>query len=54
MHGTDELAGALFSYVDLEARVRTDHPQRVIRGIANEALAALAEEDLAKVNPINA
>ena len=44
MRGTDERAGALFSYVDLEARVRTDHPLRVIRGIANEALAALAAD----------
>ena len=44
MRGTDERAGALFSYVDLEARVRTDHPLRVIRGIANEALAALAPD----------
>ena len=44
MRGTDERAGALFSYVDLEARVRTDHPLRVIRGIANEALATLAAD----------
>ena len=44
MRGTDERAGALFSYVDLEARVRTDHPLRVIRVIANEALAALAAD----------
>ena len=44
MRGTDERAGALFSYVDLEARVRTNHPLRVIRVIANEALAALAAD----------
>jgi len=44
MRGTDERTGALFSYVDLEARVRTDHPLRVIRVIANEALAALAAD----------
>jgi transposase len=44
MRGTDERAGALFSYVDLEARVRTSHPLRVIRVIANEALAALAAD----------
>jgi transposase len=42
MRGTDERAGTLFSYVDLEARVRTDHPLRVIRVIANEVQAALA------------
>jgi hypothetical protein len=44
MHGTDEGSGQLFSYVDLEARVRRDHPLRVIREIANTALAALASD----------
>ena len=41
MRGSDETSGALFSYVDLEARVRPDHPLRPIRQLANEALAAL-------------
>lgn len=41
MRGTDERTGALFSYVDLEARVRSDHPLRAIRALVNEALAAL-------------
>ena len=41
MRGQDERSGALFSYVDLEARVRSDHPLRTIRAVANEALAAL-------------
>lgn len=41
MRGTDDKTGALFSYVDLEARVRKDHPLRVIRTIVNEALARL-------------
>ncbi len=36
--------GALFSYVDLEARVPQSHPLWVIRDLANEALAALAGE----------
>jgi len=36
--------GALFSYVDLEARVRPDHPLRTIRLLVNEALAALEGE----------
>jgi hypothetical protein len=27
-----------FSYIDLEKRVRADHPLRVIRAIANAAL----------------
>ncbi len=31
MRGSDERSGSLFSYVDLEARVRVDHPLRVIR-----------------------
>ena len=34
MHGSDEQSGSLFNYVDLEARVRGDHPLRVIREIA--------------------
>jgi len=42
MRGRDERSGELFSYVDLEARVRADHPLRTIRTIVNEALAALA------------
>jgi hypothetical protein len=37
----------LFSYVDLEARVRRDHPLRAIRTIVNEALAALEREHAA-------
>jgi len=44
MRGTDERSGQLFSYVDLEERVRRDHPLRVIREIANEALVALAAD----------
>jgi transposase len=46
MRGVDERTGELFSYVDLEARVRRDHPLRAIRVIVNEALAAL-EKDFA-------
>src|SRR5215208_663091 len=46
MRGLDERTGALFSYVDLEARVRGDHPLRAIRTIVNEALCAL-ERDFA-------
>jgi transposase len=34
----------LFSYVDLEARVRADHPLRPIRAIVNAALARLSAE----------
>lgn len=42
MRGGDERTGSLFSYVDLEARVRVDHPLRTIRVLANEALSALS------------
>ena len=44
MRGGDERSGSLFSYVDLEARVGKDHPLRAIRGVVNEALAALSGE----------
>src|SRR3954469_23211688 len=36
--------GALFSYVDLDARVRKDHPLRTIRAVVNEALGAMGRE----------
>jgi transposase len=52
MRGGDERSGDLFSYVDLEARVRSDHPLRVIRAIVNEALAALEREFAALYAPI--
>ena len=42
MRGSDERSGALFSYVDLEARVPAAHPLRTIRVIVNEALAELS------------
>lgn len=41
MRGSDEGTGALFSYVDVESRIRRDHPLRQIREIANAALSAL-------------
>ena len=41
MRGTDERAGSLFSYVDLERRIPSKHPLRVIRAIVNEALSTL-------------
>ena len=42
MRGSDERSGALFSYVDLEARVPSGHPLRAIREIVDEALAGLS------------
>jgi len=42
MRGDDKICGRLFSYIDLEDRVRADHPLRSIREIANAALAAVS------------
>ena len=42
MRGADERSGSLFSYVDLEARVRGDHPLRRIRRLVNAALSDLS------------
>jgi transposase len=44
MRGMDKRSGELFSYIDLEKRVRSDHPLRRIRDITNTALAALSED----------
>jgi transposase len=44
MRGGDERSGALFSYVDLEARVGKDHPLRTIRMVVNAALAGLSDK----------
>ncbi|MBS0663978.1 MAG: IS5 family transposase [Verrucomicrobia bacterium] len=51
MRGSDERTGSLFSYVDLEARVRRDHPLRPIREITETALAALSEDFAALYPP---
>ena len=52
MRGGDNRTGELFSYVDLEARVRRDHPLRAIRAMVNEALAALEREFAVLYSPI--
>src|ERR1700758_5073757 len=52
MRGGDDRTGELFSYVDLEARVRRDHPLRAIGTIVNEALSALEREFAALYSPI--
>jgi transposase len=44
MRGDDAICGRLFSYIDLEKRIRADHPLRVIRTIANAALKSLSDE----------
>src|SRR3954468_5860773 len=44
MRGSDAVSGSLFSYVDLESRVRSDHPLRPLRRIVNEALLTLGAD----------
>lgn len=44
VRGEDDRTDALFSYVDLDARVRADHPLRTIRDLVNSALAGLERE----------
>ena len=44
MRGSDSRSGSLFTLVDLEARVRRDHPLRSIRRFADEALGSLTVE----------
>lgn len=52
MRGGDNRTGELFSYVDLEARVRRDYPLRAVRMIVNEGLAVLEREFAALYLPI--
>jgi transposase len=42
MRGSDRWPGELFSYVDLEKRIRLDHPLRAIRALTDTALEALS------------
>jgi transposase len=41
MRGEDRTSGALFSYVDVEARIGANHPLRAMRRVTNAALAEL-------------
>ena len=41
MRGEDRTSGALFSYVDVEARIPAQHPLRSMRRLTNAALAEL-------------
>src|SRR5271169_5676411 len=41
MRGEDRTSGALFSYVDVEARIAANHPLRAMRRLTNAALADL-------------
>jgi transposase len=44
MRGDVGIYGSFFSYIDLEKRVRADHPLRVIRQVANAALKLLSAD----------
>src|SRR5499433_2471722 len=52
MRGDDGICGSFFSYIDLEKRVRADHPLRVIRQIVNAALKSLSGEFARLYSPI--
>jgi transposase len=41
MRGSDAVTGSMFAFVDIEARIREDHPIREIRRIVNATLASL-------------
>jgi len=41
MRGEDRTSGALFSYVDVEARIPADHSLRAMRRLTDTALAEL-------------
>ena len=51
MRGSDAEAGSLFSCVDLERRVRADHPLRVIGEVVNTTLGMLSAEFDALYSP---
>ena len=42
MRGQDRSSGSLFSYVELEKRVPSDHPPRLIRSIVNDVPGGLS------------
>ena len=52
MRGGDERTSALFSYVDLDARVRADHPLRTIRELVDSAFSGLEREFAPLYSPI--
>ena len=41
MRGCDDRSGSLFSYIDLEKRIRQDHPLRTIHRLVDDALATM-------------
>ena len=51
MRWSDAVSGKLFSYVNLQKRVRSDHPLRVIRDIVNATLGGMSAEFDALYSP---
>lgn len=52
MRGSDAVTGSMFAFVDIEARIREDHPIRTIRRIVNDTLAALDADFEAMYEPL--
>src|SRR3954467_13231443 len=44
MRGSDRRSGELFSYIDIESRIRADHPLRTIKSIVDDALSEMSAE----------
>jgi transposase len=44
MRGSDRRSGELFSYIDIEGRIRADHPLRTIKSIVDDALSEMSAE----------
>ena len=44
MRGSDRRSGELFSYLDIESRIRADHPLRTIKSIVDDALSEMSAE----------
>ena len=52
MRGSDAVTGSMFAFVDIEARIRLDHPIRTIRRIVNDILAGLDADFEAMYEPL--
>ncbi len=44
MRGRDDPQVTMLAFIDLETRVPPDHPLRLIKGVADKALAALSPD----------
>src|SRR3954468_5666533 len=44
MRGSDRRSGELFSYIDIESRIRADHPLRTIKSIVDDAQSEMSAE----------